>query len=165
VNCRNPPRIAEAARLLGGLDPNYKKVLRPDNGVEPRVRYYRDMDTQEALLIETLNALRKAGLSAEDIVVLSMRSDATSVASQVKTHLWKGRLRPFGVPGQGAIRYSSIHAFKGMEALAVVVTDVDHISDPASMSLFYVAITRAVDRLVILVHEPVREEIIRVLTF
>jgi len=164
VNCRNPPRIAETARLLGGLEPNYRKVLRPDNGVEPRIRYYRDAGVQQELLVETLESLSKAGFSNEDVVVLSTRSDAASIAAQVRTHPWKGKLRPFGVPGQGYIRYSSIHAFKGLEAPAVVVTDVDHISDPASMSLFYVAITRAVDRLVLLVHESVREEIIHALT-
>ncbi len=164
VNCRNPPRVAETARLLGGLDPHYKKILRPDNGVEPRIRYYKDAGEQQELLVDSLESLKKAGFSGEDIVILSTRADAASVAAQVKNPRWKARLKPFGTQGQGFTRYSSIYAFKGLEAPAIVVTDVESISDPASMALFYIGITRAVDRLVLLVHESVRNEVIQVLT-
>jgi hypothetical protein len=50
-----------------------------------------------------------------------------------------------------------------MEAPAVIVTDVDRITDQAASSLFYVAITRAVDRLVVLVDDSVREDIVKAL--
>jgi hypothetical protein len=163
VNCRNPPRIAETARLLGGLDPSYKRILRPDNGVEPRIRYYKDSEEQQALLAETLDKLHRDGFASGDIVILSTRSEAGCAAAQINSHPWKGRLRPYGAATKGHTRYCSVHAFKGLEAPAVVVTDVDHISDPASMAIFYVAITRAVDRLLLLVHESAKEEIIRTL--
>lgn len=162
INCRNPPRIAETARLLGGLDPSYRRILRPDNGVEPKIRYYNDSEEQQRLLTETLDRLSKEGFTSGDIVVLSTRSDV-ACATQVNTHPWKGRLRPYGTATKGHTRYCSVHAFKGLEAPAVVVTDVDRISDPVSMAIFYVAITRAVDRLVLLVHESAREEIIQAL--
>lgn len=164
INCRNPPRIAESARLLGGLDPSYRKILRPDNGVEPRIRYYKDSEAQQALLIETLDGLYKDGFASNDIVILSTRSEAACAASQINSQPWKSRLRPFATVAKGHARYCSVHAFKGMEAPAVVVTDVDRISDPASMAIFYIAITRAVDRLVLIVHESAKNEIIKALT-
>lgn len=164
VNCRNPPRIAETARLLGGLDPSYKRILRPDNGVEPRIRYYRDAGEQQSLLAETLSKLHRDGFENEDIVVLSTRSEAGCIAAQVTASPWKGRLKPYGASGKGYARFCSVHAFKGLEAPAVVVTDVDRISDSASIAIFYIAITRAVERLVLLVHETAKEEIIKALT-
>jgi Nuclease-related domain/UvrD-like helicase C-terminal domain/PhoH-like protein len=162
VNCRNPPRIAETARLLGGLDPSYKRILRPDNGIEPKIRYYKDSEEQQALLSETLDRLSKEGFTARDVVVLSTRSDA-ACAAQVNTHPWKGRLKPYATAVRSHTRYCSVHAFKGLEAPAIIVTDIDRISDPTSMAIFYVAITRAIDRLVLLVHESAREEIIQAL--
>lgn len=164
INCRNTPRIAETTRLLGGLDPPYKRVLRPDNGIEPRIRYYKNAAEQQALLIETLERLYNDGFASGDIVILSTRADAACIASQVDTRQWKGRLRPYAAVSKGHMRYCSVHAFKGMEALAIIVTDIDRIFDPASIAIFYVATTRAVERLVLLVHEPVKDEIIRALT-
>jgi hypothetical protein len=163
VNCRNPPRIAETARLLGGLNPSYTRILRPDNGVEPRILYYKDEAGQEEQLRDTLDRLNKDGFRNGDIVVLSTKADLACASAQIKTQPWKGRLRAFNSLERSHIRYCSIHAFKGMEAPAVIVTDVDRISDPASRALFYVAITRAVERLVLLVHEPMRGEIIHTL--
>jgi hypothetical protein len=37
VNCRNAPRVATLVHLLGRLDPEYSRVLRPDDGVEPEI--------------------------------------------------------------------------------------------------------------------------------
>ena len=50
-------------------------------------------------------------------------------------------------PGQ--VQYSTIHAFKGLEAPAVVVTDLDKtMTTDDFASLLYVGLTRATDRLV-----------------
>lgn len=163
VNCRNPPRIAEAARLLGGLEPNYRKILRPDNHVEPQLHFYAGPEHQRDMLENTLGRLSKSGFFGRRIVVLSTRADAACIASQLNGQQWKGRLRPYGQATVDQIGYCSVYAFKGMEAPAVVVTDVDQISSPAAAALFYVAITRAVDRLELLVHESARQEVINAL--
>ena len=57
------------------------------------------------------------------------------------------------------ITYSSIYRYKGLEAPAVVITDVDALDTPAQRSLLYVGCTRALQRLVILAHEKVREQL------
>lgn len=161
VNCRNPPRIAETTRLLAGLNPFYSRILRPDNGVEPKINYYGSEAEQKSLLCMMVSQLNKDGFENDDIVILSMRSDSTSICPRIDFEPWKNRLRPFNSARKGNVRYGSIHAFKGMEAPAVIVTDVDRITDQAASSLFYVAITRAVDRLMLLVDESVRDDIVR----
>jgi ATP:corrinoid adenosyltransferase len=35
VNCRNTPRVATLSHLLGRLTPNYSRILRPDDHIEP----------------------------------------------------------------------------------------------------------------------------------
>ena len=40
VNCRNTPRVATLSHLLGRLTPNYSRVLRPDDQIEPTICYY-----------------------------------------------------------------------------------------------------------------------------
>jgi superfamily I DNA/RNA helicase len=107
--------------------------------------------------------LNTDGFENDDIVILSTRSDTSSISSRIDTEPWKNRLRPFNAARKGNLRYGSVHAFKGMEAPAVIVTDVDRITDQAASSLFYVAITRAVDRLVVLVDDSVREDIVKAL--
>ena len=37
-NCRNTPRVATLVRLLSHLEPDYSRVLRPDDGIEPDLR-------------------------------------------------------------------------------------------------------------------------------
>jgi len=57
VNCRNTPRIAGFTRLLGGLDPDYSRILRPDDGIEPELRYYENPTRQQTLLVESLESI------------------------------------------------------------------------------------------------------------
>ncbi len=51
-----------------------------------------------------------------------------------------------GTSPAGQLQYSTIHAFKGLEAPAVVVTDLDR-RVPNFESLLYIGLTRATDRL------------------
>lgn len=164
VNCRNPPRIAETAQLLGGLESRYAKVLRPDNRLEPKISYYKDEAGQQALLVSTLEELWRDGYRALDVVILSTRSDAACAAAKVNVSPWRERLRPAHTAGSGHIPYCSVYAFKGMEAPAIFVTDINTISGPAASSLFYVATTRAVDKLVILAHDAARSDVIAALS-
>jgi superfamily I DNA/RNA helicase len=51
-------------------------------------------------------------------------------------------------PRPGQVQYSTIHAFKGLESPAVIVTDLDQHLVPNFESLLYTGLTRATDRLV-----------------
>lgn len=159
ANCRNTPRVAEYAHLLGGLNPRYSRILRPDDDVRPVLRYYKDDADQRALVKETLGELYSEGFGGDDVVVLSTRADSTSCAASISEAPWRDRLRPAWRAEGGRIPYCSIRRFKGMEAPAIVVTDVEEFGGPESTALFYVAVTRALQRLVILVSESAKESV------
>lgn len=163
VNCRNTPRVAELVHLLGGLKPGYSRILRPDDGGEPKLLYYRDAEAQQRLLIGELAELERSGFSGSDVVVLSTRAGDAAAAARVKMSPWKERLRPLVSAASGQIGYSTIHSFKGLEAGAVVVTDLENITGPTAAALFYIAVTRALHRLTLLIHESVKNEIIQLL--
>jgi hypothetical protein len=92
VNCRNTPRIATLVHLLGGLHPGYAKILRPDNKVEPELKYYMNATQQQELLIDTLQRLYAEGFRGNDIVILSPRAVKASVAGAITSAPWGDRL-------------------------------------------------------------------------
>ncbi|RIK37455.1 MAG: nuclease, partial [Chloroflexi bacterium] len=155
-NCRNTPRIAELASHLPGLERVYSGVLRADDYLEPTLHFYRDSAEQARLLLDALERLYQEGFSGSDIVVLSARSDPHAIVKQVSAPPWRDRLRPLAEVRGGQVGYCSIHAFKGLEAPAVVVTDLDYPTNRAFHPLVYVAVTRARHRLTLLASESAR---------
>ena len=163
TNCRNTPRIAQLVQLLGGLAPGYSRILRPDNGVEPEIVTYTDVRQQPALLVNALERLYSDGFRGQEITILSPQSTRHNTAAAIETSPWKERLRPYGEGTQGHIGYASIRAFKGLESPVVIVTDIDQIIGAEAIALFYIAITRALHRLVILVDGKIRDDMLNIL--
>lgn len=159
ANCRNTPRLVSLVHLLGGLNPHYSRTLRPDNRVEPEFRFYTSPMEQQGLLAQALEKLIQEGFSSNDIVVLSPRADRPC-ATAITVAPWRDQLRPYSESRQGAVRYCSIHAYKGLEAPAVVVTDIEQIGTEQAQALFYVAITRSLHRLILLMHKDTQFEIL-----
>jgi superfamily I DNA/RNA helicase len=161
-NCRNAPRIVEFIKLLGRLDSGYSRVMRPDTGSDPRIKFQAAREAGCELLAETLAELYEAGFTGHDIAVLSPEA-TRPCAERINQRPWADRLALARDAGPGQIPYTSIHAFKGMEAAAVVVTDLHDVEGPEMESLLYVAITRATDRLVLLMDESTRASLARIL--
>ena len=187
INCRNTPRVAGLAVACGHVTPGYKRVRRPDDNVEPEVNWYADAGEQLDLLRAVLAELRDDGLLGPQIVVLSPYGNERCAAAQLTEQPWRDRLTPLvrepGDDGEeeeevgdwlaacipsdldavdlrsSKIKYSSIYRFKGLEAPAVVITDVDALDTPAQRSLLYVGCTRALHRLVILADAGVRAQL------
>ena len=117
-----------------------------------------------------LTELRDAGFSGPRVAILSPYGNERCAASHLAEQPWRDRLAPLvREPGEGeedeelgdwmaacipsdldavdlrsgASKYSSIYRFKGLEAPAVVITDVDAVDSPVARSLFYVGCTRA----------------------
>jgi hypothetical protein len=157
INCRNTPRVAELVHALGGLVPPYTRVLRPDDGVDPEIRYFADSDEQKAMLANALDELENDGFRGSEVTILSPRAH-DACAGCISAPPWAGRLRPAGRGAAGHTSFCSIHAFKGLEAPAIIVTDVDRVSSQDASALFYVATTRALHRLIILAHQRVKSE-------
>ena len=187
INCRNTPRVAALAVACGHVQPGYKRVRRPDDEVEPEVLWYADGDEQLELLRSVLTDLRGQGFAGPRVAVISPHGNEGCAAAQLTEQPWPDRLAPLvREPGDETgeaeadgdwltscipsdldavnlhsrrITYSSIYRYKGLEAPAVVITDVDALDTPAQRSLLYVGCTRALQRLVILADEKVREQL------
>lgn len=167
INCRNAPRIASLGEELGDLRPGYFRVLRPDNEIDPTVDFFSSLEDQAARLVRVLASLMDEGFQPQDIVVLSPRSEENCVAAQVEDQSLRRSMAPISRSGDkdqaGKIRYGSIYAFKGMEAPAVVLTDVHELEEQGARDLFYVGATRALHRLVLLVDAKLKGRVQRML--
>lgn len=169
TNCRNTPRVAAMACTCAGIVDGYGRVLRADDGMEPEIDGYRDQGEQTELLVRELQRLHDEGFEGGGVAVLSMRADEHSAAVRITAQPWVDRLQPIVHSGRhmsagaaaesielhsGHVHYGSVKRFKGLEARAVVITDVEELSDEAC-SLLYVGVTRALQRLVILAERDV----------
>jgi superfamily I DNA/RNA helicase len=164
LNCRNTPRIASVAEVITRLEPRYTRTLREDDGKEPVIRTYTSAMEQQELLIAQLEQLSKDGFKADQIVVLSARRDENAIAAGLTTAPWRNRLCPILVRQTGQVGFCSIHAFKGLEMSVVIVTDIEHVNNDEAVALLYVGLTRALHRLVVLVHEQAKPDILRLMT-
>ena len=163
VNCRNTPRIAAYAPLLGGLTPDYRRILRADDKVKPELIFFKDSRQQEEILSELLLRFReKEKFKGSEIVILSPSASNCCAAGLLSP--WRDRVKPFTLVSTGGhIRYSTIHSFKGLEAPVIIVTDLHKIKDKESMNLLYIAITRSLSRLVLLIRESARIDLRKIL--
>lgn len=159
VNCRNTPRIATLVNLLGGLNPEYSKILRPDDGVEPEIIYYTSEDDQKQRLLQTVKKLKQEGFVNSDIAVLSPKASDKAITSKASRSSGVDFAR-FEQASKKQIGCGSIHAFKGMESLAIIVTDVETITGEQAASLFYVSMTRALHRLYILAQSNIKSAVL-----
>lgn len=156
INCRNAEPIAETLVITSGLAPGYKKVLHDVEGSDVDPLFYSSAFDQEGKLAFAISTLKKIFKSGE-IVVLSMRNDEESCARGVSIESIGASLAPIRQVMDGdTIPYSSIHAFKGLEAPAVIITDIDNLSDEKSRALLYVGMSRARIRLFLLMNENCR---------
>jgi len=149
VNCRNLPRIGSIVNSFSRLDPGFRRYRRQDDGVNPAFVPFRTGEDQSAALAQAISALRGEGFNLNDITVLSPLASGST--AQATTDPWLRQvLRPAtgDMPRPGQVQYSTIHAFKGLEAPAVIVTDLDDRLVPDLEPLLYVGLTRAMDRLI-----------------
>lgn len=158
INCRNTRRIADAVTLTSRLEPGYSRVLRSDDGTDVAPIFYRDQDQQDRKLAGSLRLLSRR-YQPNSIVVLSMHADPAACAARLKGFIDKTPVLPFtsgSAPGLQAIRYCSVHAYKGMESPAVILTDVEEINGDLATALLYVGMTRARLALHVLMNERLR---------
>ncbi|QOD93533.1 NERD domain-containing protein [Chryseoglobus sp. 28M-23] len=151
-NCRNLPRIGYQVNLFGHLAPGFKDFRRSDDGIDPTIIKYARGDVQAALLRKAVSDLRDDGFDLTEIVVLSPLGSDSVAASTSEPWLRQVLIPADGSkPTKGRLRYCTIHSFKGVDAPAVIVTDLDDSGGPNFDALIYVGLTRGTDRLIALV--------------
>ena len=161
-NCRNAGQIAEVIKLLFDVEPAYKSTLEHFDGAEATSLFWVDHDEESRQLKKVLESYIDS-VHKRDIVVLSA-SPRNSAISRLGPE-WKEKFTAVdndSVLDKNKIRFASIHAFKGLEATAVIITDIPELTDEWR-TLLYVAISRAKAKVTILMDKKCRAEYQRLL--
>ncbi|WP_170176456.1 nuclease-related domain-containing DEAD/DEAH box helicase [Lentzea flaviverrucosa] len=161
-NCRNTPRVGRMAAILAGLEPGYQGFRRPDDGVNVAFLLYASASDQERLLLTQLKRLYQDGYEADDIVILSAKANGAAASSQDVA--LARRLAPFGDATPQRVRYCTVQAFKGLDAPAVIITDIESLEGRSSQDLLYIAMTRSTGPLCLLVSRSVGPTIVDLIT-
>ena len=163
VNCRNSKHIATDTAKVSGFN---RAPSRPknDEGTEVSFGYYNKAADQADVVKAEIGKLLKTGLKYGDVVVLSTRrlnasgvlgADSSGSFDLVDvTENETIKLQP------KQVAFSTVHAFKGMEATAVIVCDIESVNTDEARSIVYVAMSRAKSHLVVLANNKLRDTIV-----
>jgi len=162
INCRNAERIAQTVTVTSGLVPGYTKVLQDFEGSEVDPLFYVTPKDQKKILGRAITNLLET-FRPEDIVILSMRTDDDSCAKSLSDNVDWDCIVPFRKSKSANIRFASVHSFKGLEAPAVIITDIESLDDARSRNLLYIGMSRPKIRLYMLMHESCRSSYNRIL--
>ena len=145
VNCRNTKQIAKGNYAVTHV---YNPLVMRANGEEIQYIAYKNKQDEFKKLVEEIRKLRSEGISKKEIVILSyykpdnpdsclfgadMPNDIGTISCNVNRNFESCK----------NIRFYTIQAFKGMEAKAVIMIDVDSFSDQEKRLLNYVGMSRA----------------------
>jgi hypothetical protein len=141
INCRNSAPIATMTQVISGV-PIFETLKA--HGPDVSVHWHADEDEQRKQISKAVNRLLGEHVSPQDIIVIGSRRFMNS-------GLKRGLIKvPFELKDSSdiqderrVIRYSTIQAFKGLEADAVLVVDVSDLEGRDSLFNLYVACTRA----------------------
>jgi hypothetical protein len=160
INCRNTRPIGEETSLLSGFDtPPF--LLAEIAGRPVDYHFGRDAAQQLALLEGVVSSYLRDGLTHAQITLLSPVQRANSCLAGVN-HLGGCTLsdldgRPVSRRGR-LLGHTTIQAFKGLENTAIVLHGIDRINDDRSRSVLYVGMSRARERLAVVLTESCRAD-------
>jgi len=141
-NCRNTERIAAyAARFISA---EVKVRTNAPEGVDVQEARCRDAEATLAHLRQTLRHLvEDEHLEPERIVVLTARSSETSALRGLTDLGGIPISRDAAKQKSGSVRFSSLRKFKGLEADAVILCEIDDGAQAPDPKLLYVGASRA----------------------
>jgi len=163
VNCRNRPRVGAIAGLMSGFGHPYKTFLRPDDGIEATLKMYGSEEEQVKNVASQIDSCREQGYQLENIVILST-SGHDPIARRLPTRFSNLISEGGAFPVSGKIRSNTVHAFKGLESVVVILTDVSGLTDSYRRQLLYIGASRSTEKLIINFHESTSNEIGEILT-
>jgi len=153
-NVRTTPEVARFVAELIGEPTLYSEHRRSDDDQVSVERHtFTTMNEQLRLLADAVERILSEPFTVRELVILSPYARERSAAGQALAHpATDARLTSrlgTSIDDPTRIRWGSIHEFKGLEAPAVILTDVD-LSKEYHGDLLYVGASRATDRLVVL---------------
>jgi hypothetical protein len=150
-NCRNTRQIAVIASMLTRTELDAEA---PVTGPDVVKHWWSNREDHDRFVAEELRQLAGT-LPPEDVAVLTrhpMARDRRAALARTSGV----RLTSLAEARPGAAVVATAEEFKGLEAVAVVVADVDSLGELADRRHCYVACTRARVSLTVLLHESVR---------
>lgn len=148
TNCRNRREIGEWAEHASGRAGLCKAFRRDaDTSAAVDVHSYSSKDDEVRILDEVVRQLRAEGFNPKDVVILAPYRD--SAAQRAVDKKIAVSTLGSGIRDTSYVRWGTIHEFKGMEAPAVILTDIAGTSSRLP-DLIYAGATRAQDRLIVL---------------
>ena len=160
TNCRNTRPIGEETALLSGFaaPPFLSSHL---DGAAVDYGFYMDSEEQRLKIRRIINGLLADGVPPGEIQILSPSQRGNSclampipdmdcdVRELRDTDLVRA-IRPY-------VTFSTIHAYKGLESAVVILIDVRHIEAEREQALLYVGMSRARQRLFVLLADEARD--------
>ena len=145
VNCRNTRQIAQGNYAITHI---YKPKFLRAEGEDIVYKTYTSKEKEAEEVFDSIRRLKSEGLSRKDIVILSYyRIDNPKCCLyNIKIPADIGTIRfnqNSGFAECKQIRFYTIQAFKGLEAKAVIMIDIDSFSDEKKCLLNYVGMSRA----------------------
>lgn len=151
-NCRNTPEISNTLTMLANLKPGYTRTLRADTRHDPKIHFYTTDEEQLEMALAAWDHSLGDGFKPRDIVFLSPFRESAFGQLLARHPRFNGRLKEYQLGSESA-GFTTIHAFKGLEAAIVILSDIKETDDAKRLDLFYVGMSRALHRLVILCHK------------
>lgn len=160
-NCRNTKNIGEETASVSGFA---KPPFRPTaiDGVPVDYQFYADEADQTKRIETLLKKLTADGIPARKITVLSPKVAENSCFSSlqklnsVKVEQISDSF--FDEKVTDKITFATIHSFKGLENSIIVLTDTEDLLSDGSRSLLYVGMSRAKQRLYMILPEHLRQQ-------
>lgn len=145
INCRNTQLLGDFMNYFLELDPGYSGFRRTDKGENVDQYPLNSVSEYPRFLNRALDDLTRV-YSPNDIVVLSSNLKKLEELTEKCAH----KFSKIDLPNSGRIRFGSIHKFKGLEALAIVLVDFPE-SQIGLLDTFYQAATRSTSKFAYLI--------------
>lgn len=164
-NCRNTREVAFTSVKPVNVDD--KKLLFLKNktnlslSVKPAISFVKDIEDVKNYLRRAIQEKIEQGVALDQIVVLTIGSLENSILKDLEQRIAPNIVLT-NTPVQGKVLYTTVRKFKGLEAEAIFLIDVDQqtFNSDTKRRAFYVGASRAKIWLDILIKAENTEEII-----
>jgi hypothetical protein len=149
-NCRNTAKIAQYAAAQVGIMPELKPCTPTGVDVE-EIRCEGEHAMVDAVRTTLHRLITEQGLSPARVTVLSPRAEHSPIWRTKKVGEFTLVEYP-RQPGAGEVSFASLQRFKGLEADAIVLCDVDPGKATCSPPHLYVGASRARHVLIVIIY-------------
>lgn len=141
-NCRNTRQVAVQASIVSGID---LAVAGAPDGPACEVHYYQATPDGVVAVEAMIRQLISQDVRPPDIAILSTRRPENSLLAGLRDLAGHRLADPADEAAlkSGALLFTTMHAFKGLERQAVIAIDMGEIGDPDWSMLHYAGLSRA----------------------